>query len=128
LEHEESTPEEKKPPQNPTEAFEQLANLVKKREKRQMEKVIGQVLTTQEGKEYLATSMREVGDKYLFFLISNKEPLEMIVGEVKLNDDCGLLMGKYSGSDYDELLKDFMNNALNDLQCIKTQLWMDEVQ
>jgi len=55
------------------------------------------------------------------------ESPEMIVCEGWLNNK-DFLIGKYTGSDYDEILYDFMENAINDLQLIKTKLWMDEVE
>jgi len=105
-------------------AFDTLANLAKQHMTKQMEELIGQMVTTQEGKKYLAVSMREAGNKYLYLMVTVKEPLEMIVGDVQRKDK-KFSMGKYTGSDYDEILNDFMNNALNDLQTIKIRLQMN---
>jgi len=104
-----------------TKPFERLRNLMKQSTKMQMEKLIGQVVTTQEDKKYLATSMRQVDDKYLYHFVSLNEPIEMIVGDVILKDET-FSMRKYTGSDYDKILSEFMKNAMNDLQTIRTKL------
>jgi len=107
--------------QDTIEAFDEFSKIARQRIKKQMEELIGQVVTTEEGKKYLAISMRHIGDKYLYHFITVDKPLEMIVGEVQCKDD-KFSMRKYTGNDYDKTLKEFMNNALNDLQAIKTRL------
>jgi len=95
--------------------------------KMQMEELIGQLCTTKEDKSYLATSMRQVGDDYLFLMLPLDKSLEPFVGSFQYKDD-ELIMFEYVKSDRDEILRDFMSNALNDLQTIRTKNWMDEVQ
>jgi len=122
LEPEEPTSEKEKPPQTAIEAFDRLANLAKQRDKRQMmEELIGQVIVFNDGKEYVAVSLRHIGDIDLCFLLTIDKPLEMVIVDVRLVDG-KIQMNKYTGSDYDKILSDFMNNALNDLQAIKDRL------
>jgi len=110
------------------EPFERLAVLAALRKKKmQMEKLIGQLCTTKEDKSYLATSMRQVGDDYLFLMLPLDKSHEPFVGSFQYEDD-KLIMFEYIKSDRDEILSEFMNNALNDLQTIRTKLWMNEAE
>jgi len=93
-----------------------------------MEDLIGDVFTPEDSdKSYLATSMRQLGDKYLFFMSALGESMEMMVADVRIKDE-EVRMKKYTGSDYDEIFSDFFINLENDLKCIRTKLLMKEAQ
>jgi len=117
------------------EAFKKLSEMAKKYSSVKtedltvkMEKLIGQVVTPKgTNNEYLVSSMRHIGDKYLFFMGGLGESMEMIVADVRIKDG-KFRMKKYTGSDYDEIFIDFLINAPNDLKCLKTKIWMKEIQ
>ena len=94
-----------------------LAELDLEEEKDRMYDLIGKKITPQNGKNYLAVSMRQIGEKYLYLLVAIEEPLEMIIGDIWLSDGKFLIM-EYTGSDYAEILTDFLNTVLTDLQNI----------
>ena len=97
-----------------------LAELELEEEKSRMYDLIGKKITPQNGKDYLAVSMRQIGDKYLYLLIAVTEPLDMIIGDIRLSDGEFLIM-EYTGSDYTEILNEFLSTVLTDLQDIKTK-------
>ena len=98
-----------------------LAKLELEEEESQMYDLIGKIITPQNGKNYLAVSMRQMGDKYLYLLATVKKPLEMIVGDIRLSDGKFSMM-EYTGSDYTEILNEFLSTILTDLETIKTKL------
>jgi len=102
-------------------AFKRLSNLAEQRRIKRMKTLIGQVFTLENGSSYLAAFMRQVGDKYLYLLVTIDEPLKMIVGDVQYKNEKSS-MGKYTGSDYDEILNGFLSNVLNNQQHIRNNL------
>jgi len=92
-----------------------------------VESLIGQVLTPENGKRYFTTNGRRIGGKNLCFFATLDGPFETMVGEVRFSDG-KVQMGKYTGSDYDEIQKDFMSTVLDDMEDIKIMRSMSKPQ
>jgi len=102
----------------------------KKGPEMQVESLIGQVLTPENGKRYFTTNGRRIGDKNLCFFVALDGPpgtLETMVGEVRFSDG-KVQMGKYTGSDYEEIQKDFMSTVLDDMEDIQIMRSMSKPQ
>jgi len=91
----------------------------------QIESILGTVSTLTDGRQYVAISSRHIGDKDLCLFATVDAPLETLVTEIRPLDG-KLRIWEYKGSDYEEILNDFMTTVLDDLQDIKTMLSMSK--
>ena len=82
--------------------------------------LVGQVISPLNGKEYFVINSRQRDDSYLCLLIPMKGPREFSVCEIRY-DDGEPMYREYTGSDYDEVLKDLASTALGDMEKIRSR-------